>query len=462
MTNLTEDATYYWTVIPSDGREDGFCIDNVWEFGVSLYNVLPNTKLEFPENSAYVGVSPELYWTVEDPDAGEIIKYYIYLSDDYKKVEAHDGSVLYRNRGFFDNYLRITPNLQSDTLYYWTVIPEDNVAKGSCTSGIWSFTTSIEGYTNSLPKVNLLSPNNGVTLGETEVELRWNGIDDDEDDVLKYMVYFSTNKEMVQKYDFTALFDTVTDITSIKISYLQNDTVYYWAVIPYDGKNNGLCLDGSRNFKIDITKEPDGPLTNVTNVESDNNFEDLMIYIILAIIVLVVVILVGAVVLRKGGKKRRSKEKKEERVEIEKDEEEPSVEEPSIEEPSVDEPESTKPEPPSVILPEPTVAVTPVASTLSSEFPLQQAYRPPAELPKPTMVAKTVHKPAPTPKPIKPSVEKPKSTVIATRVPKIQTSTLATEYPLVQKYSPPPEQKVVPKPSVVAPKPKLNPKLQPK
>lgn len=498
VTNLTEDTTYFWTVIPSDGREDGFCIHNVWQFGVSLDRVPPETTLNYPENGMYVTVSPELFWTVEDPDAGETIKYYIYLSDDYNKVETHDGSVLYRNRGFFDNYLRISPNLQSDTLYYWTVIPEDNLGKGTCTSGIWSFTTS-EGYINSLPRVNLLSPNNGVTIGETEVELRWNGTDDDEDDVLKYMVYFSTNREMVQKYDFTALFDTVTGTTSIKISYLQNGTVYYWAVIPNDGKQNGLCLDGSRYFKINIMKEQvNGPPPDERNVTQENNFEDLMVYIILAIIVLVVVILVGAVVLRKGGKKRKSKGKKDERVEVDEVEEDIEKAEEDIEEKEEElelESEPSKPEPPSVILPEPIltaeptpstlasefplvqvymppptveetskpiVMAKPVASTLAAEFPLEQAYRAPAEEPKPIVIAKAVEKPEIISKPKEPSVDKQETPVIATPVPKVEPSTLAAEYPLEQKYSPPPEPQVVPKPSVVAPEPEPEPHIKQK
>jgi hypothetical protein len=438
-TNLTEDKTYYWTVVPSDGKEDGICSENIWEFGININNVQPQTKLEYPENNAYVSTSPELYWTCYDPDAAENIKYFIYLSDDYRKVESFDGSVLYRNRGFFENYIQISPALEANILYYWTVIPEDNVGKGFCSSGIWSFTTS--GISNFLPRVNLLTPKGGVTLGDTEVELTWKGTDENEGDVLSYMVYFSTNKELVEKYDFSALFETVTDGTSIKISYLQNDTTYYWAVIPYDGKNNGLCLEKYWSFKIDTSKPSEYSDDEIIDSsEEENSYGDLMNYILLSVIIIVIAILIGALVLRKSGKKKKSEEKKEERVEMDKEDDSDSKE-----------PEPSPPEPPEVSLPEASTMLPtakPLATTLAAEFPLEQAYRaPPGTAPKiiatPVMNNK-VEPEEPEEEPLATPIAKPMA--LATPFLKVEASTLAMEYPLEQAYRPPPEVETEPEP----------------
>ena len=61
--------------------------------------------------------------------------------------------------------------------------------------------------------------------------------------LLSYKIYFSPNKTLVEEYDNSVLFDTLTTSEPLILNYLENGTTYYWAVIPHDGKENGLCLN---------------------------------------------------------------------------------------------------------------------------------------------------------------------------------------------------------------------------
>ncbi|MCK5559528.1 MAG: hypothetical protein KAJ51_03000 [Thermoplasmata archaeon] len=327
ITNLTEDAIYYWTIVPNDGKPGGgVCLDDVWEFGINKINARPEVTLKYPINNDIVGVAPELYWTCEDPDPLETFEYFLYISNDDKKVSSLDDTVLFRGRSFLQNSIKISPPLTVDSKYYWIVMPQDGTGMGDCVSGIWSFTVK-EGVvdTNYIPKVSLLYPEDGAIISTTEVKLQWLGSDENKEDILTYNIYFGTDRNSVKNYELSALHGTVTDINSYKISYLKNGTTYYWAVIPNDGRSNGLCLNKHWNFRVDLTLDgsegewPDdtGNGDNITIVEDDTFYEEFEDLVIGAIIITIIVILISAIVLR-GSKpkyKVKAQDPKEERVE---------------------------------------------------------------------------------------------------------------------------------------------------
>lgn len=328
ITNLTEDAIYYWTIVPNDGKKDGVCLDDVWEFGINTINVRPKVKLQYPINNDFVGVAPELYWTCEDPDPLETFEYFLYISDDEKKVFSLDDTVLFRGRSFLQNSIKISPALTIDYKYYWIVTPHDGTQMGDCVSGIWSFTVK-EGIidTNYIPKVSLLYPEDGAIISTTEVKLQWLGSDENKEDTLSYNIYFGPDRNSVKNYELSALHGTVTNINSYKISYLNNGTTYYWAVIPNDGRSNGLCLNKHWTFRVDLTldgsgeewpPEGNGNGVNITIVEDDTFYEEFTELVIGAIIIAIIVILISAIVLRgvKPKSKGKAQEPKEERAEI--------------------------------------------------------------------------------------------------------------------------------------------------
>ncbi len=406
ITNLTEDTIYYWTILPSDGKKDGTCLDDVWEFGINVMNSPPVVTLQYPLDNDFVGYTPELYWTCEDPDPLENFRYFLYINEDDKKVLSLDEMVLYRGRSFHQNYMKISPALEIDTTYYWIVIPQDGSGRGRCDSGIWSFTTTNEpGSSNYLPKVNLLYPDEGAIIPTTEVELQWQGSDDNQEDQLSYSIYFSTDRQLVEKYDLSALFDTVSDTNSFEIGYLENGTTYYWAVIPNDGKSNGVCLNKYWYFRIDITKE-DPELkgkfdpTNITKIRDQSFFNEFRDIIIGAIIIAIIALLISALVIGRGKKKPEKKDEdtQEERVE--------SKEESKPKPTSI----STKKPPPVVNKgPEPSIPKKSEGNVKIATKPTQPPPNPKPQPTSPLPMAKPIPKPAvqkAQPVPEKPSIDK--------------------------------------------------------
>jgi methionine-rich copper-binding protein CopC len=135
LTNVLEaETTYYWTVIPSDGTDDGECLSGVWSFNTPGKDSLKlTTNLESPLNDVNVDtLRPTLTWE----SIGDGMIYYIYLGKDKNEVINHDKSLERITQE--PTYIPMG-NLDPNTTYYWTVIPSDGTDYG--TSDVWSFTT---------------------------------------------------------------------------------------------------------------------------------------------------------------------------------------------------------------------------------------------------------------------------------------------------------------------------------
>jgi hypothetical protein len=127
-------------------------------------NTAPTATLISPADQALVKVvNPFLLWSVTDED-GDITASDIYLGKVQADVDQLDPSTRIAT-SFDDNMFSITDNLDLGQTYYWTVIPKDGKAIGSCTNGVWSFDVT-EDATENLPPSVTSTPGTTATVGQ--------------------------------------------------------------------------------------------------------------------------------------------------------------------------------------------------------------------------------------------------------------------------------------------------------
>jgi len=300
ITDLNDDEIYYWTVIPTAKGRTGKCLTQVSSFAINLYNTAPKTVILLPINNSIVQKSPILYWDYMDPDPFEELYFDVYLSPDKSRVESFDSQTWIATVKQITSYYLpdLTTSIGTDTIFYWTVVPNDNHGSGICDCGVWSFTIN-ESIINHPPTTKLVSPKEDLVITVDFIDLVWNGSDIDGDD-LTYTVYFSDNEDFVKNLDPSSKLITTTK-TKYTVTGLTDGKQYYWTVIPDDGKIYGVCLDSERDFIFDTKFDPEGD-----EEEKSDRFLQYIQMVIIIFIILILLISIWAV------RKHRSESKLEE------------------------------------------------------------------------------------------------------------------------------------------------------
>jgi len=136
-----------------------------------------------------------------------------------------------------------TSGLTEGVTYYWRIIPSDGEEVGPCLNDTWSFSISTN---TTVPTVILNSPLNGSITNSTEVNLTWEIINTIEGEMV-FHVYMGTNRDNLSEVVKTH--DTWLTLTS-----LDDNTTYYWSVIPVIGILFGRCAE-TWQFTVDTTFE---------------------------------------------------------------------------------------------------------------------------------------------------------------------------------------------------------------
>jgi hypothetical protein len=141
ITNLTDRATYYWSVLPFDGKDNG-SLPDPWVFSVLLpppppVNHPPTVELLSPwDNTTVNSLFTELDWKGTDRDH-DALTYRVYLRDgpfDLPDLPAPACSTA-------DTRFNAT-NLNNSVTYYWTVIANDGELY-STNGPVWKFRVNI-------------------------------------------------------------------------------------------------------------------------------------------------------------------------------------------------------------------------------------------------------------------------------------------------------------------------------
>ncbi len=116
-------------------------------------------------------------------------------------------------------------------------------------------------FKNSAPTSILGTPDNDATVTTAKPTLRWSTSDPDGDTV-KIDLYVSVIKASVDKQLATARLLTSSNATSYKyLQYLDLGETYYWTVIPHDGTDAGVCLNGTFAFSVSTSAKINHPPT---------------------------------------------------------------------------------------------------------------------------------------------------------------------------------------------------------
>jgi outer membrane biosynthesis protein TonB len=269
ITDLEEDEVYVWTVVPNDGDLTGDSVNGTWSFIINSQNYIPEVTLQSPLNNEIVGVDTELAWTYFDGDLFDSVTFDVYLDSDKEKVESLSAEARRTVKDDFRELVYEPSGLFNGVKYFWWVIPYDREnTKGICKSGIWSFIVNAS-IINKRPVTELLSPKDEAVIYTNSIELTWEGQDLDGDE-MSYIIYFSTDRDLVEQKDNKALeISGISTETYTRLS-LENNT-YYWTVIPSDAKSVGFCKSGVWSFTVQLAGNGNGPHPNGGNGNNVTN-----------------------------------------------------------------------------------------------------------------------------------------------------------------------------------------------
>ncbi|MEW5760049.1 MAG: putative Ig domain-containing protein [Candidatus Thermoplasmatota archaeon] len=155
-TNLIDKATYYWSVVVSDGVLN--VSSEIWEFKVDFgrKNSEPTVELAYPNSGAVLNTNAvTLSWNADDLD-NDPLTYNVFFDD-------KNGTTILQ-----ENYLRNTylvKGLKEGT-YYWKVIPFDGLVYGKCLSGIWNFTINFSRPIGNAPPEIISIPKMTANISE--------------------------------------------------------------------------------------------------------------------------------------------------------------------------------------------------------------------------------------------------------------------------------------------------------
>ena len=182
--------------------------------------VIPEIKLHSPANNSKITTtSIEFSW--------EVVKnYHPYILFDIKLDTINPPQNIIE-QNYTGTKLNID-ELENGKTYYWTVIPRLGSLNGICISGIWSFNFNIP-----LPQAILKMPENNSVISSTLPTLAWS-LEYNGTDTVTYDIYFGTSNNPPLKHE-----KLTTTYFAIDTA-LQDNTTYYWQVVPWVGKYQGL------------------------------------------------------------------------------------------------------------------------------------------------------------------------------------------------------------------------------
>ncbi|MCC8361351.1 fibronectin type III domain-containing protein [Salinimicrobium sediminilitoris] len=186
-----------------------------------------------PEDNLFcVDNELEFSWLSATDPEGDNVSYLFEIST------SSDFSEMYYRKELTS--LIMNKQFDKGMTYYWRVVAKDSKGHTGAYSAVRNFFTEEAPSTNSLPSVpKKLSPEEYKIYG-SEVELAWESIDLD-DDELKYDLYFGTSenppllKENLSTYAFV-------------VNNLEAGTIYHWKIVAMDGKG-GKSIGQVWSFK---------------------------------------------------------------------------------------------------------------------------------------------------------------------------------------------------------------------
>jgi predicted transcriptional regulator len=125
---------------------------------------------------------------------------------------------------------------------------EVNLSVTDGEESIWTL-FKIKVIPNPRSTSKLISPGNNTIVSISKTELKWMGFDE-ENGSLTYVVYLSNDLSSIFNLLKSRRIIINTTNTSFKPSDLDIGGLYYWTVIPFNGRHPGRCIDGYFRFEV--------------------------------------------------------------------------------------------------------------------------------------------------------------------------------------------------------------------
>jgi hypothetical protein len=137
LTGLQDQSTYYWKVIPHDGKEEGDCvtIPCPLQFAIDVGSK-PICDLKLPANEAVTNYDYVVLMWEGKSDVGDTIVFDVYMSNESFDLPPPKSALIADSIQESELFVE---NLNASVTYYWTVIPSTARGVGSCLSGVWNF-----------------------------------------------------------------------------------------------------------------------------------------------------------------------------------------------------------------------------------------------------------------------------------------------------------------------------------
>ena len=251
--SMVTNTTGWLTLLPFQGLLQGTPHEadvGVWEVDLTVTDLgLLNAKRNFtltvlnvneppvimsnPETKAIAGVDYRYDVKVFDPDAGETMTYNLPVHPDGMTIDAKSGTVTWTpsNGQAGDNTVCV------------------KVFDGGL-SGYQNFTVRVQIPTANVSLVTLKSPLNGSMVGVTNPQLQWSAASVGTGGLF-FDVFLGEDPALVGASDtYVKVAHNIIQTSFFPPIPLERGKTYYWAVIPNDGINTGICMNGVWNFKV--------------------------------------------------------------------------------------------------------------------------------------------------------------------------------------------------------------------
>jgi hypothetical protein len=213
---LDPNQTYHWRVKSKDSNFNISPFSQTWSFYLEdgLAPTIP--QLIFPLDETECSNNDLTFsWNESSSSSGNTITYTLYIST---TPDFSNGVDIYNT---INTEYNIT--LPQSTAIYWKV--EANNGTNSSFSEARSLYTQGNGTTNTMPQLEYVYPENGVTITNQSPQLQWQTSDiETSNNNLTYKVYFSELGQELQLVDEGYAINTYT------ANGLNFNTIYQWSV----------------------------------------------------------------------------------------------------------------------------------------------------------------------------------------------------------------------------------------
>jgi hypothetical protein len=251
--SMVTNTTGWLTLLPFQGMLQGTPHEadvGVWEvdltvtdlgllyaqgnFTLTVLNVNePPVIVSTPETKAIAGVDYRYDVKVFDPDTGETMTYNLPVHPDGMVIDGHSGTITWNpsNGQAGENTVSV------------------KVFDGGL-SGYQNFTVRVEVPTTNVSLVTLKTPLNGSTVDVTNPQLQWSAASAGSGG-LYFDVFLGEDPARVRSGDISVReAHNIIQSSFFPWTPLDMGKTYYWTVVPNDGVNTGICLNGVWSFTV--------------------------------------------------------------------------------------------------------------------------------------------------------------------------------------------------------------------